>query len=91
MPVIILLAVKFMFSGPLTGSLNAMSAEVAAYTKKKEGVSVEGTMFSCSSVGVKVGGGVGTALSGWLLSWSGFDGTAATQAQGVIPYFSSNN
>ena len=41
-------------------------------------------MFSCTSLGVKVGGGLGTAVAGWLLAFSGYDGDAAVQADSVI-------
>ena len=41
-------------------------------------------MFSCSSLGVKVGGGIGTAAVGWLLNVSGYVGTAVTQTSGAI-------
>ena len=33
----------------------------------RRGVHIDGMMFSCSSLGVKVGGGIGTAAVGWLL------------------------
>lgn len=29
-------------------------------------------MFSCTSLGVKIDGGIGTALAGWLLAVSGY-------------------
>ena len=41
-------------------------------------------MFSCTSLGVKVGGGLGTAVAGWLLAFSGYDGNASVQADSVI-------
>ena len=39
-------------------------------TKKKR---VDGTMYSCTSLGIKLGGGIGTAITGWLLEFSKFD------------------
>ncbi len=57
---------------PLTGTLNAWISAITDYTFKKKGVHVEGTMFSASSVGIKVGGGVGTALAGLLLTLGGY-------------------
>ena len=33
---------------------------------------IDGSMFSCTSLGVKLGGGIGVALSGWLLDISGY-------------------
>ena len=37
-------------------------------------------MYSCPSFGTKVGGGIGTALAGWLLALSGYVGGAAEQS-----------
>lgn len=69
---------------PLTGTFNALIASVADYSWRKEGVRVEGAMFSCSSIGVKVGGGIGSALTGLMLGMGGFDGTAAVQTAGAV-------
>ena len=33
----------------------------------KNGIRAEGIIFSCSSVGIKVGGGLASAISGWVL------------------------
>lgn len=41
-------------------------------------------MYSCSSLGVKVGGGIGTAAVGWLLKLGGFVGTATVQSESAI-------
>ena len=41
-------------------------------------------MYSCTSLGVKLGGGLGTAIAGWMLAASGFDGTLAIQPQSCI-------
>ena len=41
-------------------------------------------MFSCSSIGVKLGGGIGSAIVGWLLAWGNFDGTAAVQPTSAV-------
>ena len=49
------------------------------------GKRIDGTMYSCTSLGVKIGGGLGTAISGWLLAAAGFiEGGAATQPESVI-------
>ena len=69
---------------PLFGSMNALIAEIAGYTYRTRKVHAEGMMFSCSTVGVKVGGGVGSAICGWLLAAAGFVGTATTQTAGVL-------
>ena len=41
-------------------------------------------MYSCTSFGVKLGGGLGTALTGWMLEFSGFNGKAAVQPESCI-------
>lgn len=76
--------VKGIFAGTLNGTLNALIAEISGYTYRTKKVHMDGTMFSCSSLGVKVGGGIGTAAVGWLLDLGGFVGTATTQTQGAI-------
>ena len=65
---------------PLQGDLNALIASCSEYTFLTKGKRVDGTMYSCTSLGVKIGGGLGTALCGWLLEWSGYDGFAAVQS-----------
>ena len=75
---------KGTFAGTLTGTLNALIAEISGYTFRTKGVRIDGMMFSCSSLGVKVGGGIGTAAVGWLLAAGGYVGTAATQAKSAL-------
>lgn len=41
-------------------------------------------MFSCISLGVKIGGGIGTALTGWLLQLGGFVKDALVQPESCI-------
>lgn len=81
---LLFLFIKGVFAGTLSGTLNALIAEVSAYTYRVKKVHMEGMMFSCSSVGIKVGSGIGTAAVGWLLQLSGFNGTAEIQSQGAI-------
>lgn len=75
---------KGTFAGTLSGSLNALVAEASGYTTRTTGVRMDGMMYSCSSLGVKVGGGIGTAAVGWLLELGGFEGAAAVQSAGAI-------
>ena len=70
---------------PLQGDLNAVIASASDYTYLTTGKRIDGTMYSCTSLGVKIGGGLGTAISGWLLAASGFiQGGAAVQPDSVI-------
>lgn len=70
---------------PLQGDLNAVIASASDYTYLTTGKRIDGTMYSCTSLGVKFGGGLGTAVSGWLLAASGYiKGGAVTQPDSVI-------
>ena len=51
---------------PLSGDLSALVASCSEYTYLTKGKRIDGTMYSCSSFGTKVGAGIGTAVSGWL-------------------------
>ena len=70
---------------PLQGDLNAVIASASDYTYLTTGKRIDGTMYSCTSLGVKIGGGLGTAISGWLLAAAGFiEGGVATQPDSVL-------
>lgn len=71
-------------SSPLTGDLNALIAAASDWTYKTAGKRIDGTMFSCSSLGIKVGTGIGNALSGVLLSLGGYINDAPVQPQSAI-------
>lgn len=66
--------------GPWQGDMNAVIANCSEYTYLTKQKRVDGTMYSCTSLGIKLGGGLGIAITGWLLEFSGFDGTAAVQS-----------
>ena len=72
-------AVAALGQGPWQGDMNAVIASCSEYTYLTQGKRVDGTMYSCTSLGIKIGGGIGTALVGWLLEVSGYVATAATQ------------
>ena len=61
------------------GTFNALVSEAAEHTFLKTGKRLDGSMYSCTSFGMKVGGGLGSAISGWLLAASHFDGAALVQ------------
>lgn len=48
---------------PLQGDMNALIATTSEYTRLTTGKRVDGTMYSCTSFGTKVGGGIGTAIA----------------------------
>lgn len=70
--------------GPWQGDMNAVIASCSEYTFLTQGKRVDGTMYSCTSLGVKIGGGFGTAVVGWLLELSGYVGTNAVQTQSAL-------
>ena len=85
MPLMLALsAVASLGMSPLQGTLNAMIAETSENTWLRTGKRIDGLMFSCTSLGVKVGGGIGTALAGWMLAASGYIGGAETQPDSAI-------
>lgn len=69
---------------PLQGTLNALIAEASEHTYLKSGKRLDGMMYSCTTLGVKIGGGIGTAMTGWLLAASGYVGGAAVQSASAI-------
>lgn len=81
---LITLALSSFVASPLTGTLNALVAASADYTYRKDGQRIDGMMFSCSSFGTKIGSGVGTAISGWLLHAGGYVANAAQQSDSAI-------
>jgi len=77
-------AVAALGMSPLQGDMNALIATTSEYTRLTTGKKVDGTMYSCTSFGTKVGGGIGTAIAGWLLAASGFVNNAAVQPASCI-------
>jgi len=69
---------------PLQGDMNALIATCSEYTYLTSGKRVDGTMYSSTSLGTKLGGGIGTALAGWLLALSGYVGKAAEQSASTL-------
>ena len=57
-------AVAALGQGPWQGDMNAVIASCSEYTYLTQGKRVDGTMYSCTSLGIKIGGGIGTALVG---------------------------
>ena len=77
-------AVAALGTSPLQGDLNALIASCSEYTFLTRGKRIDGTMYSCSSFGIKVGGSIGTAICGWLMAAAGFVENAAVQTAGTI-------
>lgn len=71
-------------TSPLQGDMNALIASCSEYTFLTQGKRIDGSMYSCSSFGIKVGASIGTAISGWLLACAGYIENAASQTAGTI-------
>ena len=71
-------------TSPLQGDLNALIASCSEHTFLTKGKRIDGTMYSCSSFGIKVGGSIGTAICGWLLDAAGFVEKASTQSASAM-------
>ncbi len=83
-PMLVFFVLRSLFMGPTAGSQNARLAEISEYSYLKDGIHIDGTVFSCVSFGSKVGNGLSTAMIGWLLELGGYVGTAAEQSSGAI-------
>ena len=71
-------------TAPLTGDQNALIAEASEYSYHKHGKRIDGMMYSCSTIGNKVGNGIGSAMTGILLAASGYVNGAAQQSESCI-------
>lgn len=81
---LVMSAIAGLFASPVTGDINALISATSEYTVRTQGKHIEGAMFSCSSLGVKVGGGIGTALCGILLKAGGYVANAAEQSASAV-------
>jgi len=55
-------------AGPLFACLYALSADICDYGEWKTGIRSEGLMSASQSIGSKVGIGLGSAITGWILA-----------------------
>ena len=70
--------------GPIFTCGFALAAAVVDYGEWKFGIRSEGLINSCVSFGQKVGNGLGSAASSWILAIGGYVGTAAVQSDSAI-------
>ena len=69
---------------PHNAGLFAMVADVIDYGEWKTGVRLDGLTNSATSFGMKVGAGLGSAITGWGLAWAAYDGKLAAQTAETI-------
>jgi GPH family glycoside/pentoside/hexuronide:cation symporter len=77
-------AIAALLTSPTAGDMNALISASAEYTLRTKGKHIEGAMFSCASVGIKVGGGLASALTGFLLEAGGYINGAEVQPASCI-------
>ena len=80
---IVLTAISSVGLAPLSSVIYAYIGELVDYIYKRNNVRVEGLVSMASSVGTKIGSGLGGAAVGWGLALIGYVGTAEVQAEGV--------
>ena len=72
-----------MFAGSIFPLLWSMYADCADYSELNTGNRATGLIFSASSMSQKFGWAIGTALTGWLLSYFGFHANAVQSAETI--------
>ncbi len=75
--IVIGIAIRGLGQGPIMSGIFAMTADVVDYGEWKTGVRSEGLINSCTSFGMKVGIGLGSAVGTGILALGGYlEGTA---------------
>lgn len=80
----ICMVVKGIGSAPLMATLFAMMADTIEYGHWKTGTRVEGTLYSATTFGAKIGGGVGMVIATTILGKAGYDGALAVQGEAAL-------
>lgn len=78
-PMLIFSCIRWLGAAPQIANSGALTAEIAGYSYRKDGVHIEASIFSCSSMGAKIGQGLGTAGAGWLLAAANYNGLLEVQ------------
>lgn len=71
-------------TSPLQGGMNALIASTSEHTFLTKGIRIDGSMYSCASFGIKVGGSIGTAISGCLMAATGYIENAVVQTSATM-------
>lgn len=89
-PVVFMYALVGLTCCTLGGTFNALVSEASDYTYYKTGERFDGSMYSCTSFGMKVGSGLGSAICLWLINAAGFNAAAAVQTTATNNMFIFN-
>lgn len=76
--------IKGIGQAPLLGSVWALFPDTIEYGEWKTHTRVESLLYSGGSLGQKVGVGLGTAITGWVLAWGHYSETTVAQPQSAI-------
>ena len=66
--------IRSLGAGPLLSAVFALVPDVVEYGNWKFGIRSEGLISSAQSIGSKIGIGLGSALTGWILAGVGYSG-----------------
>ncbi len=69
---------------PFVAGIFTFASDIIDYLELKTGQRYEGLVTSVSSIGSKLGTGLGSAILGWGLAAGGYDGSLTTQAQSSL-------
>lgn len=72
----VIAAIRGIGEAPLFGLMFTMMADVVNFGHWKTGIRIQAVVFSAFTIGQKVGGGLSSAVIGWLMESSGFKGLA---------------
>ena len=76
--------IRSLGAGPLLSAIYAFVPDVVEYGHWKSGIRSEGLISSAQSVGSKVGIGLGSGLTGWILEAVKYNPTAEVQTETVV-------
>ena len=65
-------------------AITPTTGEISDYSLVQTGVPMDGMVFSGYSMGVKIGTGLGAAITNWILAWGGYVGTAEVQSDSAL-------
>lgn len=71
-------------AGPMFAGVYALIADACDYGEWKTGIRSEGLLVSSQSIGSKIGIGFGSALTGWILAFAGYNPKEMIQSETVI-------
>lgn len=80
-----------LFFAPISVTILTLVTDLVAIITKRTGIRAEGFVSVVSSIGLKLGTGIGSALTGWLLAWGQFDAAAAVQSESALTSIIINN